>query len=190
VHRRYPCLARRERFCRRPTHSIACLNTMFKIRAINGGISHWPCCDFDSKHPRVRDFWQQVFKANAPIRPLLRSTARVKSDHGQDEEVRHGRFASNEASEERFRRYLPFPSFVNRSETIPTLKTFLKFRQTLWEFPWRYAPDWSAQHVQKPNTPQTVTMEEAALDAVSHEGVFKPRLSPHNWINRPDDRRP
>ena len=52
-----------------------------------------------------------------------------------------------------------------------------------WEFPCVVPSDWSAQHVQKPNNPDTVRDLKLALDAiVLKQGVFNLVFHPHGWI--------
>src|SRR6185312_14553240 len=52
-----------------------------------------------------------------------------------------------------------------------------------WEFPCVTPSDWSAQHLQRPNNPQTVRDWKAALDCtVIKKGVFCLVFHPHGWI--------
>ena len=52
-----------------------------------------------------------------------------------------------------------------------------------WEFPCMVPSDWEAQHLQKPNNPETVRDMKAALDAtVIKQGVFNLVFHPHGWI--------
>ncbi len=84
---------------------------------------------------------------------------------------------------ERFRKYLPFPSFVNTIEDYPYPYVI---GGLCWEFPCVTPSDWSAQHLQKPNNPETVEDLKAALDAVViKQGVFNLVFHPHGWI-RPE----
>src|SRR6185312_1597119 len=81
---------------------------------------------------------------------------------------------------ERFRKYLPFRSFVNTIENYPYPYVI---GRRCWEFPCMVPSDWEAQNVQKPNNPKTVEDLKAALDAVvAKQGVFNLVFHPHNWI--------
>jgi putative membrane-bound dehydrogenase-like protein len=81
---------------------------------------------------------------------------------------------------ERFRKYLPFPSFVNTIENYPYPYVI---NRLCWEFPCVVPSDWEAQHLQKPNNPKTVEDMKAALDAVVlKQGVFNLVFHPHGWI--------
>jgi putative membrane-bound dehydrogenase-like protein len=81
---------------------------------------------------------------------------------------------------ERYRKYIPSPSFVNTIENYPYPYVI---GGLCWEFPCMVPSDWEAQHVQKPNNPRTVEDMKAALDAVVlKQGVFNLVFHPHNWI--------
>ena len=82
--------------------------------------------------------------------------------------------------QERFRKYLPFKSFVNTIEDYPYPYII---GGTCWEFPCIVPSDWEAQNIQQPNNPQTVEDMKAALDAVViKQGTFNLVFHPHGWI--------
>jgi putative membrane-bound dehydrogenase-like protein len=86
----------------------------------------------------------------------------------------------NPDGSERFRRYLPFPNFVNTVDDYPYPYVI---GNRVWEFPCVVPSDWEAQNVQKPFNPRTVDDWKAALDAiVVKKGVFTAVFHPHNWI--------
>ena len=81
---------------------------------------------------------------------------------------------------ERFRKYLPFPSFVNTIENYPYPYVI---GGLCWEFPCMVPSDWEANNLHKPNNPRTVEDLKAALDAVVlKKGVFNLVFHPHGWI--------
>jgi hypothetical protein len=85
-----------------------------------------------------------------------------------------------EDGSERFRRYLPFPNFVNTINDYPYPYVI---GGVCWEFPCVVPSDWSAQHVQKPYNPDTVRDLKLALDAaVLKQGTFNLVFHPHGWI--------
>ena len=88
-----------------------------------------------------------------------------------------------ENGRERFRKYLPFPSFVNTIDDYPYPYVI---GGLCWEFPCVTPSDWAAQNLNKPNNPKTVEDLKAALDAVViKQGVYNLVFHPHGWI-RPE----
>lgn len=140
-----------------------------------------PCCDsLNTPSPR---FWAEVFNKTTAKGNFLQIDSSVFNIiTGKDESLpKEIRF--NDAGEERFRRYVPFKDFVNTIEDYPY--PYIIGRMC-WEFPCVVPSDWSAQHVQKPNNPDTVRDWKLALDAiVLKQGVFNLVFHPHNWI-RPE----
>lgn len=175
-----PCLQKSDFAAAKSTYD-RCVNTMFKIPGNYPVAFRMPCCDsLNTPSPR---FWEHVFNATTDNGHFLQIDSSVFNViTGQDKELpRNIRF--NEAGEERFRRYIPFPSFVNTINDYPYPYVI---GNLCWEFPCVTPTDWSAQHVQKPNNPQTVRDWKLALDAVvAKKGVFNLVFHPHNWI-RPD----
>ena len=81
---------------------------------------------------------------------------------------------------ERFRKYIPFPSFVNTIENYPYPYVI---GGVCWEFPCIVPSDWEGQNIQKPNNPKTLEDMKAALDCVVlKQGVFNLVFHPHGWI--------
>src|SRR5690606_9066049 len=81
---------------------------------------------------------------------------------------------------ERFRRYLPFPSFVNVVEDYPYPWVIGKLA---WELPCVVPSDWEAQNLRGVNHPETVSDLKAALDVVVRKrGTFTLVFHPHGWI--------
>ena len=85
-----------------------------------------------------------------------------------------------EGDRPRFRKYLPFPSFVNTIEDYPYPYVIGRL---CWEFPCLVPSDWEAQNLHKPNNPRTVADMMAALDAVVlKQGTYNLVFHPHGWI--------
>lgn len=81
---------------------------------------------------------------------------------------------------EKFRKYLPFPSFVNTIEDYPYPYVINK---VCWEFPCAVPSDWEAQNLIGKNNPKSVDDMKAALDAaVLKKGVYTMVFHPHGWI--------
>ena len=75
---------------------------------------------------------------------------------------------------------MPFANFVNTIEDYPYPYII---GGMCWEFPCVVPSDWSANHVQKPNNPDTVRDWKLALDAiVKKQGTFNLVFHPHGWI--------
>src|SRR5436305_1442633 len=78
---------------------------------------------------------------------------------------------------ERFRKYVPFPSFVTTIENYPYPYVMGKL---CWQFPAMAPSDWEAQHIHGTNNPITVADWKAALDVtVIKQGTFTFIFHPH-----------
>jgi hypothetical protein len=158
-----------------------CVDLIHQIPGNRPVAFRMPCCDsLNTPSPR---FWAEVFNKTTEKGNFLQIDSSVFNiitgrDESLPKEIR-----LNEAGEERFRRYVPFKDFVNTIEDYPY--PYIIGRMC-WEFPCVVPSDWSAQHVQKPNNPETVRDWKYALDAVVlKQGVFNLVFHPHNWI-RPE----
>src|SRR5262249_32487299 len=82
---------------------------------------------------------------------------------------------------ERFRKYIPFPSFVTTIENYPYPYVIGRL---CWEFPAMVPSDWEAKNIHGTNNPVTVADWKAALDAtVLKQGTFIFIFHPHGWIH-------
>src|SRR5439155_12433916 len=138
--------------------------------------------------------YAEIFNKTTPLAPVLR---------GEGPGVRGGNFLQIDTSvfnvftskdpelpkalvldddaKERFQAYLPADrSFVNTIENYPYPYVIGRL---CWEFPCMTPSDWEAQHLQKPNNPNTVRDMKTAIDcAVVKKGVFCLVFHPHGWI--------
>src|SRR5207249_2677508 len=81
---------------------------------------------------------------------------------------------------EKFRKYVPFPSFTTTIADYPYPYVIGKL---CWEFPALMPSDWDAQHLHGANNPATVADWKATLDAtVLKQGVLDLIFHPHGWI--------
>ncbi|MBL9125098.1 MAG: hypothetical protein JNG90_15780, partial [Planctomycetaceae bacterium] len=137
-----------------------------------------PCCDsLNTLSPR---FFEQIFSRRTPQGGFLAidSSVFVVLTPGDPELPRE--LVMDSAGRERFRKYLPFPSFVNTIEDYPYPYVI---GGNCWEFPCLVPSDWEAQNLHKPNNPQTVADMQAGLDAVVlKRGVYNLCFHPHDWI--------
>ncbi len=137
-----------------------------------------PCCDsLNTPSPR---FWAEVMNKTTPAGNFLQIDSSVFNIiTAQDKELPK-EITLLPSGEERFRRYIPFKNFVNTIEDYPYPYVIGRM---CWEFPCVVPSDWSAQHVQKPNNPDTVRDLKLALDAVVlKKGVYNLVFHPHGWI--------
>jgi len=137
-----------------------------------------PCCD--SKNTPSPRFWAEVFNKTTEQGNFLQIDSSVFNIITSQDKDLPQEITLNEQGEERFRRYVPFTNFVNTIEDYPYPYVI---GGMCWEFPCVVPSDWSAQHVQKPNNPDTVRDWKLALDAiVLKKGVFNLVFHPHGWI--------
>jgi putative membrane-bound dehydrogenase-like protein len=172
-----PCLQKSDFAAAKSTYD-RCIDLMFKVPGNEPVAFRMPCCDsLNTPSPR---FWQHAFNAVTERGNFLQIDSSVFNIiTGRDEELpREIRFG--DSGEERFRRYIPFDSFVNTINDYPYPYVI---GGMCWEFPCVAPSDWSAQHVQKPNNPDTVRDWKFALDAaVAKQGTFNLVFHPHGWI--------
>ena len=137
-----------------------------------------PCCDsLNTPSPR---FWTEIFERRTPAGNYLECDSSVFNVFTAADPELPRSLVLNPRDENRFRRYLPFPSFVNTIENYPY--PYIVGR-TCWEFPCVVPSDWEAQNVQQPNNPDTVRDLKRALDAtVIKQGVMPIVFHPHGWI--------
>lgn len=155
-----------------------CVDLLYRIPGSPPVAFRMPCCD--SKNTPSPRFWTEIFNRTTPTGHFLAidtSVFQLFTPHDRDLPAELTRDANGG---ERFRRYIPFPSFVNTIEDYPYPYVI---GQRCWEFPCMVPSDWSAQYVQKPNNPETVLDLQRALDAtVIKQGVLDLVFHPHGWI--------
>ena len=137
-----------------------------------------PCCDsLNTPSPR---FYAEIFNKRSPEGRSLAIDSSVFQVFTPADPALPRDLVVEPDGRERFRKYIPFPSFVNTIENYPYPYVI---GGLCWEFPCMVPSDWEAQHLQKPNNPDTVRDMKAALDAtVVKQGVFNLVFHPHNWI--------
>ncbi|MBI3465358.1 MAG: polysaccharide deacetylase family protein, partial [Planctomycetes bacterium] len=137
-----------------------------------------PCCD--SRNTPSPRFYAEIFNSKSPAGRFLTIDSSVFNIITADDPELPRELALDASGEERFRRYVPFESFVNTIEDYPYP---YPIGRQCWEFPCVVPSDWSAQNLQQPFNPRTVTDLAAALDAaVIKQGVFNLVFHPHGWI--------
>ena len=140
-----------------------------------------PCCDsINSPSPR---FYAEIFNRTNSVGQFLTIDSSVMNITTPKDTLLPRDLATDPDGREKFRKYLPFPSFVTTIEDYPYPYVIGKL---CWEFPAMVPSDWEAQHLHGTNSPVTVADWKAALDAtVLKQGAFTFIFHPHGWI-RPD----
>ncbi len=140
-----------------------------------------PCCDsINSPSPR---FFAEIFNGVSAAGQFLTIDSSVMNLTTPKDENLPRALVTDADGREKFRKYVPFPSFVTTIEDYPYPYVIGKL---CWEFPAMAPSDWEAQHIQGTNNPVTVADWKAALDAtVLKRGAFTFIFHPHGWI-RPD----
>ena len=138
----------------------------------------FPCMDSqNTPSPRA---YAEIINQTTPAGNFLQaSTSVVSVFTSRDPEIPRS-ITLNSEGEERFERYMPFPSFVNKIENYPY--PFVIGRKC-WEFPCMIPDDWQGQNIQQPNNPRTVNDMLAAIDAtVVKKGIANIVFHPYEWI--------
>lgn len=172
-----PCLAGGD-FSKSKSTYDRCVDLMNEIPGNKPVAFRMPCCD--SKNTTSPRFWAEIFNKTTEKGNFLTIDSSVFNIITAKDKSLPKEITLNEKGEERFRRYVPFPSFVNTIEDYPYPYVIGRL---CWQFPCVVPSDWSAQHVQKPNNPDTVRDLKLALDAtVMKQGVYNLVFHPHGWI--------
>lgn len=155
-----------------------CVDQMFAIPNTRPVAFRFPC--MDSKNtPSPRAFAEIVNQTTPAGNFLQASTSVVCVFNSSDPDIPKS-ITLNAEGKERFERYIPFPSFVNKIHNYPY--PFVIGKQC-WEFPCTIPDDWQAQNIQQPNNPQTVDDMMAAIDAtVIKKGIANLVFHPYAWI--------
>ena len=156
----------------------ACVDLMSQIPGNKPVAFRMPCCDsMNTVSPR---FFAEIFARTSKGGHSLAIDSSVFTVLTPDDPTlpRDRVFAPD--GSERFRKYIPFPSFVNVIENYPYPYRIGDF---CWELPCIVPSDWEAQNINKPFSPFTIEDMKAALDCVVvKQGVFNLVFHPHGWI--------
>jgi putative membrane-bound dehydrogenase-like protein len=155
-----------------------CVDLMNEIPGNKPVAFRMPCCDsLNTPSPR---FWAEAFNKTTAKGNFLQIDSSVFNIITSKDKDLPKEITELPDGSQRFRRYVPFANFVNTIEDYPYPYVI---GGMCWEFPCVVPSDWSAQHVQKPNNPDTVRDWKLALDAcVIKQGTFNLVFHPHGWI--------
>lgn len=175
----HPCPFFKGGFAKAKDTYDRCVDLMHAIPGNKPVAFRVPCCDsLNTPSPR---FWAEIFgKTTAKGNFLSIDSSVFNVFTSADPELPRAAVLDDQG-QERFKRYLPADrKFVNTIENYPYPYVIGRL---CWEFPCVTPSDWSAQHLQKPNNPNTVRDFKAALDCVvAKKGVFCLVFHPHGWI--------
>ncbi|MCC6796025.1 MAG: c-type cytochrome [Candidatus Hydrogenedentes bacterium] len=156
----------------------SCISLMSNIPGNKPVAFRMPCCDsINSTSPR---FFYEIFAKPTPGAPHLAIDSSVFNITTANDPALPRAWVIREDGRERFRSYLPFPSFKTTIEDYPYPYII---GNGIWEFPCAVPSDWEAQNINKPNNPQSLTDMKVSLDAaVAKKGVYTLVFHPHGWI--------
>jgi putative membrane-bound dehydrogenase-like protein len=175
----HPCpLFRQGELSKARTSYESCVDQISAIPNNRPVAFRTPCCDsLNTLSPR---FFTELFQGKTPRGNFLTMDSSVFVMLTSNDSQLPRDLVVDAQGSDRFRRYVPFPSFVN---TVFDYPYPFVIGGDCWEFPCIVPSDWEAQNVQQPNNPRTVEDLKRALDAVVvKQGVFDFVFHPHGWI--------
>ena len=146
-----------------------------------------PCCDsLNTVSPR---FFSEIFNKTTAAGNFLQLDSSVFTLYTADDASIPRELLFDLDGHEKFRKYIPrrlkradqlHDHFVNTIENYPYPYAI---QNRCWEFPCMVPSDWSANHLHKPNNPDTIRDLKRALDiTVLKQGVMNLVFHPHGWI--------
>jgi putative membrane-bound dehydrogenase-like protein len=155
-----------------------CIELMNRVPGNKPVAFRMPCCDsIDSASPR---FFAEIFNRTNASGQFLTIDSSVMNIFTPNDTSLPRDLVTDASGAEKFRKYIPFPSFVTTIEDYPYPYVIGKL---CWEFPAVVPSDWEAQRHHGINNPATVADWKAALDAtVLKQGTMTMIFHPHGWI--------
>jgi putative membrane-bound dehydrogenase-like protein len=137
-----------------------------------------PCCDsLNTPSPR---FYAEIFNGRSANGNFLSIDSSVFCVLTANDPDIPARLSMDVDGRERFRKYLPFPSFVNTIDDYPYPYVIGK---RCWQLPCIVPSDWEGQNLNGKNSDITLGDMKAALDiVVKKQGVYTFCFHPHGWI--------
>jgi peptidoglycan/xylan/chitin deacetylase (PgdA/CDA1 family) len=175
----HPCPFFKPGFAQAKSTYDRCVDLMHTIPGNKPVAFRMPCCDsLNTPSPR---HWAEIFNKTTAKGNYLTLDSSVFNVFTSADPALPKDLVLDETGQERFKKYLPKDrSFVNTIENYPYPYVI---GNLCWQFPCTTPSDWQAQHLHKPNNPQTVKDWTAALDCtVVKQGVFNMVFHPHGWI--------
>lgn len=136
-----------------------------------------PCCD--SQNTPSPRFYAEIFNKTTRQGHFLSIDSSVFNVLTPDDPALPQELVVDANGRERYRKYLPFKSFVNTIENYPYPYVIGRL---CWQFPCVTPSDWSAQNLNKPRSPLSFTDLKAAMDAVVlKQGTYNLVFHPYGW---------
>jgi putative membrane-bound dehydrogenase-like protein len=155
-----------------------CVDLISQIPGNNPVAFRMPCCDaMNTVSPR---FFSEIFAKTSKGGRSLSIDSSVFTVFTPDDPALPRDRVFDRDGKERFRKYIPFPGFVNTIENYPYP---YRIGNSCWEFPCMVPSDWEGHNLNKAFSPKTLDDMKAALDCVvTKQGVFNLVFHPHGWI--------
>ncbi len=172
-----PCLKDGD-FAKAKSTYERCVDLIAKAPGIQPVAFRMPCCDsLNTPSPR---FYSEIFAKSTASGNFLSIGSSVFQVFTADDPDLSSSLVVDAEEQPRFRKYIPFPSFVNTIENYPYPYVIGRH---CWQFPCMVPSDWEAQNLHQPNNPQTVEDMKTALDVVvQKKGTYNLVFHPHGWI--------
>jgi hypothetical protein len=155
-----------------------CIENMNTIAGNRGATFRMPCCD--SKNTPSPRFFAEIFNAVTPKGQYLDADSSVFNITTPNDPDLPIHLVRDPDGGERFRKYLPFPSFVNTIEDYPYPYIIGRLA---WEFPCSVPSDWEAFNLHGRDNPRSIDDMKVAIDvAVRKRGIFTLVFHPHGWM--------
>ncbi|QDT12110.1 PVC-type heme-binding CxxCH protein [Planctomycetes bacterium K23_9] len=172
-----PCLQGGD-FAKAKATYDSCVDTMFSIPGNHPVAFRFPCMDsLNTPSPRA---FAEIINQKTPAGNFLQASTSVVCVLNSSDPQLPKSLTLNTDGGERFERYIPFPSFVNKIQNYPYPYPIGKL---CWEFPCTIPDDWQGQNIQQPTNPRTVDDMLAAIEAtVIKKGIANIVFHPYEWI--------
>jgi putative membrane-bound dehydrogenase-like protein len=172
-----PCLQKGD-FAEAARTYHGCVDLLSQVPGNKPVAYRMPCCDsLNTVSPR---FFAEIFNKTSPGGHFLAIDSSVFTVLTPDDPSLPRELVFDPDGRERFRKYIPFPSFVNTIENYPYPYIIGRL---CWEFPCIVPSDWEGHNLQKSANPKTLADLKAALDCVVvKQGVFNLVFHPYGWI--------
>ncbi|MDQ6630534.1 MAG: VCBS repeat-containing protein [Verrucomicrobiota bacterium] len=156
---------------------FGCFDLMGKIPGNKPVAYRMPCCDsINSLSPR---FFAEIFNYATTNGNFLHIDSSVMNITTTNDPVLPHELTTDSTGKEKFRKYIPFPSFTTTIENYPYPYVIGKL---CWEFPGALPSDWEAQNIHGKTNPITTADWKAALDiTVLKQGTFNLIFHPYGW---------
>ena len=151
-----------------------CVDLMSQIPGNKPVAFRMPCCDsMNTVSPR---FFSEIFAKKSRGGHSLSIDSSVFTVFTPDDPALPRDLVFDADGKERFRKYIPFPGFVNTIENYPYP---YRIGDSCWEFPCIVPSDWEGQNLQQAVQPEDARRHEGGPRLRGAQtGGFQPRVSP------------